>query len=68
MTVPFIHSVAWRKMKKKLTADRDDLVTQLVNQRDHDSSMLLRGKITQIDEILERFPQMLGTDEDEDND
>lgn len=68
MTVHFIHSVAWRKMKNKLTADRSDLVTQLVNQRDHDNSMLLRGKITQIDEILERFPQMLGTDEDEDTD
>lgn len=66
MTANLLYSAAWRKMKKLLDDDRQDLVTQLINQRSHDESMELRGRIKQIDQILERFPQTLGTDNDED--
>lgn len=65
MTANLLYSAAWRKMKKLLDDDRQDLVTQLINQRGHDESMALRGRIAQIDQILERFPQALGTDDED---
>lgn len=67
MTANLLYSAAWRKMKKLLDDDRQDLVTQLINQRSHDESMELRGRIKQIDQILERFPQVLGTDDNDED-
>lgn len=64
----FIHSAAWRATVKALKSDRDDLVEKLVTQRGHDESMVTRGQIIQIDNILERYPTELGGDTNEEND
>lgn len=61
----FIHSPAWLKLKKQLADDRADLVNQLINQRGHDESMVTRGRIQMIDEILERYPVTLGDKEED---
>jgi hypothetical protein len=61
----FIHSPAWLKLKKQLADDRADLVNQLINQRGHDESMVTRGQILMIDEILERYPVTLGDKEED---
>ena len=61
----FIHSPAWLKLKKQLADDRADLVNQLINQRGHDESNVLRGRIQMIDEILERYPVTLGDKEED---
>jgi len=61
----FIHSPAWLKLKKHLAEDRADLVNQLINQRGHDESMITRGRIQMIDDILERYPQTLGDKEED---
>lgn len=65
MTLP-IYSTAWAKVKRQLNADRQDLTEELIAERDHDKSMLIRGKIQMIDEILSRYPLMLQTANDED--
>lgn len=61
----FIHSPAWTKLKKQLSDDRADLVNQLINQRGHDESMITRGRIQMIDDILERYPVTLGNTDEE---
>lgn len=61
----FIHSPAWLKLKKQLADDRADLVNQLINQRGHDESMVTRGRILMIDEIVERYPATLGDKEED---
>lgn len=61
----FIHSPAWLKIKKQLAEDRADLVNQLINQRDHDESLVTRGRIQMIDEMLERYPITLGDKEED---
>lgn len=61
----FTHSPAWLKLKKQLAEDRADLVNQLINQRGHDESLITRGRIQMIDEILERYPVTLGDKEED---
>jgi hypothetical protein len=56
-----IHSQAWQKTIKLLKKDRIDLVEQLI-QNDSD---ILRGKIQQIDDILDRYPGELSTKEED---
>ena len=56
-----IHSPAWLKTKVLLKSDRDDLLRDLVMAKGHDESNLIRGRIQQIDDILERYPIEFGT-------
>jgi hypothetical protein len=60
-----IHTAAWRKLKKILDADKDDLLQQLVNCKSHDESNLIRGRIIQITDTLEQLPLQVGDVDDD---
>lgn len=55
-----IHSPAWLKTRTLLKSDRDDFMRDLVMAKSHDESNIIRGRIQQIDDILERYPIEFG--------
>ena len=68
MSVAFIHSTAWQRVKKQLKADRQDYLNQLVNNQPELETALLRGRLQMIDEILERYPSECSEREDQHED
>lgn len=65
MSVAFIHSTAWQRVKKQLKADRQDYLDQLVNNQPELETALLRGRLQMIDEILERYPSECSESEEQ---
>lgn len=58
MTV-IAHSQAWLVMKKKLEKDRASHIETLIDQRTTEAeTAILRGRILQIDELLDVFPKL----------
>ncbi|RAK01611.1 hypothetical protein [Aliidiomarina maris] len=55
----FQYQNAWYAIKRKLEADRVDLVEQLVRMQDELSTAQLRGKVAMLDEIIARYPSEL---------
>lgn len=55
----FVTTSTWIKIKKQLEADRKDLVDQLIQSNIEKEADKLRGKIQQIDDILEGYPARL---------
>lgn len=55
----FVTTSTWLKIKKQLEADRKDLVEQLIQSNTEKQSDQLRGKIQQIDDILDGYPARL---------
>ena len=47
---------AWKKLTKQLKQDRTELVDQLILITDEKAADRLRGKIMQIDDIIESYP------------
>lgn len=62
----FQYQNAWYAIKRKLQADRKDLVEQLVNDQDELATARLRGKIWMLDEIIERYPREISETESDD--
>ena len=65
MSVAFIHSTAWQRVKKQLKADRQDYLNQLVNNQPELETALLRGRLQIIDELLDRYPSECSEREDQ---
>lgn len=57
----FTLTSTWIKIKKQLVEDRHDLVEQLIRSAGQQESDILRGKIQQIDDILDGYPTRLST-------
>lgn len=55
----FVTTSTWIKIKKQLVEDRHDLVEQLIQSNIEKEADKLRGKIQQIDDILEGYPARL---------
>lgn len=55
----FVTTSTWIKIKKQLEADRKDLVEQLIQPLAEKQTDLLRGKIQQLDDILDGYPTRL---------
>lgn len=55
----FVTTSTWVKIKKQLVDDRHDLVEQLIQSNTEKQSDQLRGKIKQIDDILDGYPARL---------
>lgn len=55
----FVTTSTWIKIKKQLEADRKDLVEQLIQPLSEKQTDLLRGKIQQLDDILDGYPARL---------
>jgi len=55
----FVTTSTWVKIKKQLVDDRHDLVEQLIQSNTEKQSDQLRGKIQQIDDILDGYPARL---------
>lgn len=62
----FQYQNAWLAIRRKLRADRKDLVEQLVSDQSELSTASLRGKISMLDEIIERYPRELSETEFDD--
>lgn len=62
----FQYQSAWLAIRRKLRADRKDLVEQLVSEQSELSTAALRGKISMLDEIIERYPRELSETEFDD--
>lgn len=53
------HSQSWLLMKKKLEKDRASHIESLIDQRTTEAeTAILRGRILQIDELLDAFPRL----------
>ena len=55
----FVTTSTWIKVKKQLREDRQDLVEQLIQSKIEKEADQLRGKIQQIDDILDGYPARL---------
>lgn len=55
----FATTSTWIRIKKQLEEDRKDLVEQLIQPLAEKQTDLLRGKIQQLDDILDGYPTRL---------
>lgn len=61
----FQYHNAWYILKRKLIADRNDLLEELVSDQSELNTIKLRGKIAMLDEIIERYPVELSEQKEE---
>lgn len=62
----FQYQNAWYAIKRKLLEDRKEFVEQLVNDQEEMKTARLRGRISMLDEIIERYPRELSETESDD--
>ena len=61
-----VHTGAWIKLIKLLKSDKADLLERLVRDQSESETANLRGRIQQIDDILEAYPQRMQDEQEED--
>ena len=54
-----LNSGTWKRITAQLASDRADLVEQLIKNADQRETDNLRGKIQQLDDIIETYPERL---------
>jgi len=54
-----LNSNAWKRVIKQLKKDRADLLEQLVQPLEQRQTDTLRGRIQQIDDIIECYPSQI---------
>ncbi len=59
-------SSVWVKIKTQLKQDRNDLVEQLIQPTTLQNTDILRGKIQQIDDILDGYQYRLANNKESD--
>lgn len=53
------HSNVWKRIVKQLNKDRLDLLEQLITLSEQRDTEQVRGRIKQIDDILEQYPLII---------